>query len=531
MDSWLDRENHPATRYELHYGARIIRCFVERPRSVHEMLANAVARRPHGLALICGEERVSYSELDALVGQAAGALSALGVEKGDRVAMVLGNSIEFVVVLFAAARLGAVSVPLNIRHTLAENSHIIKDCAAKVVVHDFDLSNRVPAPDVEASLKHAVAIRREGGATLAELRGAAPIGEAEAVGEEETATILYTSGTTGRPKGAMLTHLSIAHSVIHYRWTMGLTEDDRALIAVPMSHVTGLIALVHAMVHCAGTLVVMPAFKASEFIDLAARHRMTYSLIVPAMFNLCLLAPNFDKADLAAWRVAAFGGAIMPEATLERIAEKLPNLKLLNCYGSTETTSPAAIMPPEHTVARKELVGLAVSCGDILVMDTDGVEAPRGKPGEIYIGGAMVAPGYFNNPEATEREFSAGYWKSGDLGIMDEKGYLRVIDRIKDVINRGGFKIYASEVENVLLEHPAVVEVAVVAKPCPVLGERVHAFVVLRHAVEEAELQRHCADVLSDYKVPETVRRLEGTLPRNANGKVLKRSLREILMA
>ncbi len=372
MDSWLDRENHPATRYELHYGARIIRCFVERPRSVHEMLANALARRPHGLALICGEERVSYSELDALVGQAAGALSALGVEKGDRVAIVLGNSIEFVVMLFAAARLGAVSVPLNIRHTLAENSHIIKDCAAKVVVHDFDLSNRVPAPDVEASLKHAVAIQREGGATLAELRGAAPIGEAEAVGEEETATILYTSGTTGRPKGAMLTHLSIAHSVIHYRWTMGLTEDDRALIAVPMSHVTGLIALVHAMVHCAGTLVVMPAFKASEFIDLAARHRMTYSLIVPAMFNLCLLAPNFDKADLGAWRVAAFGGAIMPEATLERIAEKLPNLKLLNCYGSTETTSPAAIMPPEHTVARKESVGLAVSCGDILVMDTDG---------------------------------------------------------------------------------------------------------------------------------------------------------------
>jgi acyl-CoA synthetase (AMP-forming)/AMP-acid ligase II len=143
----------------------------------------------------------------------------------------------------------------------------------------------------------------------------------------------------------------------------------------------------------------------------------------------------------------------------------------------------------------------------------------------------MVAPGYFNNTQATEREFVAGYWKSGDLGIMDEEGYLRVIDRIKDVINRGGFKIYASEVENVLLEHPAVVEVAVVAKPCPVLGERVHAFVVLRRAVEEGELQRHCANVLSDYKVPETFRRLEGVLPRNANGKVLKRELRAILVS
>src|SRR5271170_3529360 len=201
------------------------------------------------------------------------------------------------------------------------------------------------------------------------------------------------------------------------------------------------------------------------------------------------------------------------------------------CTTTTETTSPAAIMPPEQTVKRKESVGLAVSCGDILVMDSEGVEVPHGEPGEIYIGGAMVVPGYFNNTQATEREFSAGYWKSGDLGIMDEKGYLRVIDRIKDVINRGGFKIYASEVENVLLEHPAIVEVAVVAKPCPVLGERVHAFVVLRVVVEEAELQRHCADLLSDYKIPETFRRLEGALPRNANGKVLKRSLREILVA
>ena len=298
-----------------------------------------------------------------------------------------------------------------------------------------------------------------------------------------------------------------------------------------MSHVTGLIALVHAMVHCAGTLVVMPAFKASEFIDLVARHEMTYTLIVPAMFNLCLLAPNFETADLSSWRVAGYAGAIMPEATVERIAEKLPKLKLLNCYGATETTSPAAIMPPDETVARKESVGLAVSCGDILVMDAEGVQAPHGKPGEIYIGGAMVVPGYFNNTQATEREFAAGYWKSGDLGIMDEKGYLRVIDRIKDVINRGGFKIYASEVENVLLEHPAVVEVAVVAKPCPVLGERVHAFVVLRGAINDEDLARHCANLLSDYKVPEAFHRLENTLPRNANGKVLKRDLRQSLVA
>jgi long-chain acyl-CoA synthetase len=533
MDSWFGRSVVPPTRYELHYGgARMVRCFVDRPKSVHEMLSNAVARRPHGVALVSGEETVTYSELDRLVGKVAGGLEALGVGKGDRVAMVIGNSIEFIVVLYAIARLGAVSVPLNVRHKLAENRHIIEDCEATVVVHEHDLADTIPAPGALPCLRHAIALRRDGAASpLADLLQTSPVTEAVAVGEEDTATILYTSGTTGRPKGAMLTHFSTAHSVIHYTWVMELTEHDRSIIAVPMSHVTGLIALVGTMVHCAGALVIMPAFKATDFIDLAARHRMTYTLIVPAMFNLCLLAPNFDGADLSAWRVSGYGGAIMPEVTLERIAEKLPRLKLINCYGSTETTSPAIFMPPEEAVARKDYVGLTVPCGHIVIMDTEGVEVPHGSPGELYIAGAMVAPGYFNNPEATEREFKAGYWKSGDLGVMDDKGYLQIIDRIKDVINRGGYKIFASEVENILLDHPAVVEAAVVAKPCPVLGERVHAFVVLRHAIEDEDLTRHCANVLSDYKVPETFHRLENTLPRNANGKVLKRDLRQNLVA
>ncbi len=533
MDSWFDRREVPPTRFELHYGgSRMLRCFANRPKSVHEMLSNAVARRPDAVALICGDVSVTYAGLDDLVGRVAGGLRALGVEKDDRVALVIGNSIEFIVVMFAVARLGAVSVPLNVRHQLAENRHIIEDCAAKVVVHDHDLVDKVPAAATLPALTHAVALGRDRDAPrLADLLHAVPVTRAVEVDEEETATILYTSGTTGRPKGAMLTHFSTIHSVIHYEWVMELTAEDRCLLAVPMSHVTGVIALIDVMVHVAGTLVIMPAFKATDFVDLAARHRITYSLIVPAMFNLCLLAPNFESADLSAWRISGYGGAIMPEVTLERIAEKLPRLKLINCYGSTETTSPAVFMPPEEAVARKEYVGLTVPCGHITVMDFDGVEVPYGTPGEVYIGGAMVVPGYFNNPEATEREFKAGYWKSGDLGIMDAQGYLRIIDRIKDVINRGGYKIFASEVENVLLDHPAVVEVAVVAKPCPVLGERVHAFVVLRQTVPDDELAQYCANVLSDYKVPEAFHRLEQTLPRNANGKVLKRDLRQSLVA
>jgi len=239
MDSWFDRGRVPATRYELHWGGRIVRCFVERPRSVHQMLEKAVARRAHGAAIICGDEKVTYAEFDALDGAAAGGLKALGVEKGDRVAILLGNSIEFVVMLFAVARLGALSVPLNIRHQLAENRHILEDCAAKVVVHEHDLSHRIAAPSAQRSLQHAVAVRRHGCPPLTELLHALPVSTAEAVQEEETATILYTSGTTGKPKAAMLTHLNIAHSVLHHASVMELTEEDRGLLAVPMSHVTG----------------------------------------------------------------------------------------------------------------------------------------------------------------------------------------------------------------------------------------------------------------------------------------------------
>ena len=531
MDSWFDLIRVPPTRYELHYGSRIVRCFVDRPEGVHAMLAGAVARRPEGVALICAEQSVTYRELDRLVGRAAAGLAARGIGQGDRVALMLGNSIEFVVLLFAAARLGAVSVPMSPRQQAAENRHVLGDCGAKLVVYEGSLADRLPDPSAVPALEHAVPVRRDRAVPMADLLADAAVTEPTRVPEEAVATILYTSGTTGRPKGAMLTHLGTAHSAIHYATVMGLTEADRGIVAVPVSHVTGISAMIHTMTYCAGTLVIMPEFKAAAFIELAARHRMTFTLVVPAMLNLCLLAPNFAGADLSAWRVAGYGGAIMPEVTVQRIAEKLPHLKLINTYGATETTSPAVFMPPAQAVARKEFVGLAVPCGHVLVMDEQGREAPPNTPGEICVGGPMVVPGYWGNQQASEREFQGGYWKSGDLGIMDERGYLRVIDRIKDLINRGGYKIFASEVENVLLDHPAVIEAAVVPKPCPVLGERVHAFIALRDATTtDKELREHCAGQLADYKVPEEFHRTEAGLPRNAGGKILKRELRERLL-
>jgi O-succinylbenzoic acid--CoA ligase len=356
---------------------------------------------------------------------------------------------------------------------------------------------------------------------------AAPAGTAPAaVREEDTAIILYTSGTTGRPKGAMLTHLSICHSVLHYECCMGLTSSDRAVVAVPMSHVTGIIALIAAMVRAAAALIVMPAFKAADFLELAARERMTHSLMVPAMYNLCLLDPSFEAARYAAWRVGGYGGAPMAPATIARFAEMLPGLNLMNAYGSTETTSPVTLMPPSETARRSDSVGCAVPCADILVMDDRGCELPAGETGELWLGGPMVVPGYWNDAAATAASFAGGYWRSGDVGSKDADGFVRVFDRLKDMINRGGYKVYSIEVEHALMSFPGVIEAAVVAEPCPVLGERVHAFVVAGDGVQPTDLKRHCAGLLADYKVPEAFTMCDTPLPRNANGKLLKRSLR-----
>jgi long-chain acyl-CoA synthetase len=254
--------------------------------------------------------------------------------------------------------------------------------------------------------------------------------------------------------------------------------------------------------------------------------------MVPAMYNLCLLQPDFDGYDLSSWRIGGFGGAPMPVATIEKLEAKIPGLRLMNCYGSTETTSPSTMMPGELTAGQIDSVGLPCPGAEIIVVDTTGKELPRGEIGEIWIRSGSVIKGYWNNPVATAESFTAGFWHSGDLGSIDEANFVRVFDRQKDMINRGGLKIYSAEVESVLAAHANVIESAVIAKPCPVLGERVHAVIVTRGDGVAAEaLRAWCAERLSDYKVPETMALTSGPLPRNANGKVMKRQLREALAA
>jgi acyl-CoA synthetase (AMP-forming)/AMP-acid ligase II len=300
---------------------------------------------------------------------------------------------------------------------------------------------------------------------------------------------------------------------------------------VPLSHVTGLIALITTLTLVAGKLVIMPSFKAADFLMLAEREGMTHALMVPAMYNLCLLQSDFDQYNLSRWRIGAFGGAPMPVATIERLAQSVPSLMLMNCYGSTESTSPSTIMPSGQTAAHNDSVGLPLVYAEIRIMDDNGREMPPNVLGEIWIKGPHVVPGYWDNLEATQANFTGGFWRSGDIGSMDAQGYVKVVDRKKDMINRGGYKIFTIEVENALYAHPTVQECAVVSKPCPVLGERVHAFVMLKTAdAVEDELREFCRTRLSDYKVPESFTFSTTPLPRNANGKLVKKEMRDQLL-
>ncbi|MBS1177677.1 MAG: O-succinylbenzoic acid--CoA ligase [Proteobacteria bacterium] len=521
----------PPMRHEALHGDRIVRCFAERPASLFAMFERSRALRADHDAVVCEGRRWSYAQASAEAERIAAGLAARGVVAGARVLMFIGNRAEFVFVLLALQRLGAIAVPVGVREQRPGLAYIANQCGAMAIVFDAELAERIPDAGDAPSLASRVAIDGPGDDSLAALAASgSPLPPVVCCSENDLAFILYTSGTTGHPKGAMLTQRNVVHSVLHYQACMRLVADDRSALAVPGSHVTGLIAVIAAMLQVGGAIIVVPAFQAADFVRLVEAERISHTLMVPAMYNLCLLSGAMAQRDLRSWRVGGYGGAPMPVATIDALMAQLPGLTLLNAYGATETTSPATMMPAGLTREQADSVGVALPAADIRVMDDAGREVARGETGELWIGGPMVVPGYWANPEATASSFTAGYWHSGDLGSVDALGFVRVFDRKKDMLNRGGYKIYSVEVENVLMAWPGMVEAAIVGKPCPVLGERVHAVVHAPGlAPNDAALRRFCAERLADYKVPESFTWSDAPLPRNANGKLMKRLLREAL--
>lgn len=531
--AWLG--NVAGLHSEQHFGDRTIRCFVDRPRCLHGVFAAAVLSHPASEALVSAGARLTWTELEAQVAAVAAGLRLQGIVRGDRVLLLMRNRVEFVISFYAVTRLGAVSVPVSVRSSLPEVTYVARQSGARAVLADAQCTPLVPsaadAPDlllrVSADAKQPIGwLSWEAIVATADALG---LDAAIHVDEEDTAVILYTSGTTGRPKGAEITHLGVVHSAMHYAFCMGLGAMDRSVVAVPLSHVTGLVAQLCTMALVHGTLILVDGFKAADFLPLIARERMTHTVMVPTMYQLCLMQPDLESYDLSHWRIGAYGGAPMVPATIAAIAKSWPGLQLMNAYGATETTSPATLMPPSDTAKRPDSVGRAVPCAELRIVDADGQGLQDGAVGEIWIRGPMVVKGYWNNPAATAEAITDGYWHSGDIGRIDSDGYVQVLDRIKDVIIRGGYKVYSSEVEAVLLDHPAVAEAAIVGVHCDILGERVRAFVCLRGAVTDKALSDWCLQRLSDYKVPEQWRIGTEALPRNANGKVMKQALRQTL--
>ena len=528
----------PKTRFEAWGNDRLVRCFVERPGNFLSMLQIAVLKYAVRKALVFEGQHWTYQEVWRSVEHYAQVLHELGIKPQDRVVLFVSNRAEFVLLLFAIQYIGAIAVPVGIREQRPGLTYIMNQCKAKVVAFDLSLAERIPFKADVASLEHRICIDIDTSDQFASaaqtvvlpnlLAKQIPIDIPIFVADQfDVAVILYTSGTTGNPKGAMITHANIVHSALHYEYGMRLTEHDASMLAVPASHVTGLIAIIATMVQVGGATLIMREFKAKQFLEFAAQENMTHTLMVPAMYSLCLLEPSFSAEALKHWRIGGYGGAPMPVAVIEQLAKHLPNLDLRNAYGATETTSPVTMIPAGMNDAHLDSVGRVLPCADVRIMNDAGQEVPFGETGELWINGPMVVPGYWDNPEATVQSFTAGYWHSGDLGCMDEEGFVKIFDRKKDMLNRGGFKIYSVEVENCLMGIPGVLEAAIVGKPCPVLGERVHAFIYApNQSVSQDVITAHCKQALADYKVPETVTWLDAPLPRNANGKVMKRQLR-----
>jgi long-chain acyl-CoA synthetase len=471
--------------------------YTELHDSLTELLRAAVDTHPDGEALVeVGGERLTYRQLWDRAARVAGGLVAGGVERGDRVAILLPAGVDWVVCFFGIQLAGAVAVPVNTRFAPPEVEYVLADSGADAVLRPGD-----PLPD-------------------------GPPVAVDDLTRGELAAIFYTSGTTGSPKGAMTSHENFLSNV---ETALRVIDVDRAtgpatrnLVSVPLFHVTGCNSQLLVQVGLHGTTVVLPAFDVRTFLRTVADERIDLLTSVPAIYALALAQPDFAAFDRTAVSRISYGGAPIAPALVRRIQEAFPNARVGNGFGLTETSSIATFLPHEWAAEHADSVGFAAPVVDLALDDTvDGV-------GELLVRGPNVVDGYWNKPEATAAVFVDGWLHTGDLARVDD-GLVRVVDRAKDMINRGGENVYSVEVENALAGAPGVAEAAVVGVPDTVLGEKVGAVIVPLpgQSVAVAPILDYLRERLADFKVPQYVALRTEPLPRNPGGKILKRALRD----
>jgi acyl-CoA synthetase (AMP-forming)/AMP-acid ligase II len=469
---------------------------------------------PDSPALVEEQTLLTHRQAAARARTAAGRLAARGVRPGDRVALALPNGWRYAVAYYGVQLAGATAVLVNTRFTPPEIEYVLADSGACAAVVDAETAARVPQLCPHWDVDELTGPGAEPG----DLPGLA-------AASTDTANILYTSGTTGRPKGAMQTHGNLLFNAGTVGSVMGVTTADRTLVVAPMFHATGIASQLVGFGAHGAACVFQPRFRPAGMLSALIEHRITFFAGVTAMIQLILADPGFDPADLPALRTACFGGAPVPAAFLDEAARRLPHVTLMNVWGLTEATSIVTCAAGSRWLKRPWSVGRPVPGVQVAVAVDGRIADAPDAVGELWVRGPVVTAGYWNRPDADTFR-SDGWLRTGDVGRADADGYVQVLDRLKDMIIRGGENIYSLEVESVLARHPAIAEVAVVGVPDPVMGERVRAVAVLGagQSLALGALREWAGTQLADYKLPAELVTV-GSLPRNASGKVMKMKL------
>jgi HIP---CoA ligase len=515
----------------------------EGPLTIPGVLDRAVSDHGDREGLVDGARRFTFAELGAAVDEAARALVASGVEAGDRVAIWAPNSAEWAIGALAAHRAAAVVVPLNTRFKGTEAAHVLGTSGARMLLTvseflgtDYVEMARADLPDSVEELVVLAGPDRAGTTPWAELLGRADQVPADAaaeraarLGPDDLCDIMFTSGTTGAPKGAMLRHGATVRAFTSWAEVIGLRVGDRYLIVNPFFHTFGLKAGILACLLTGATMVPHPVFDVPSVMARVAEERITMLPGPPAIYQTILDHPDLDQHDLSSLRLAVTGAAAVPVEMIRRMRTELSFTTIVTGYGLTEATGIATMCRHDddpETIASTS--GRAIPDVEVQVVDDDGDAVAPGEPGEVVIRGYNVMAGYFGDPAATDEAIDAEGWlHTGDVGVLDERGYLRITDRTKDMFIVGGFNAYPAEIEGMVMRHPSVGQVAVVGVPDDRLGEVGRAFVVPRagQTVDPDELVAWCREQMANYKVPRSIEVVDA-LPLNASGKVLKYELR-----
>lgn len=531
---------------------------IDRARShgIGDLLWRSAQRVPAKTALVWRDRRHSYAAIDDAVNRTANALAARGIGKGDRVALLSHNNHAFVVLVFAAARLGAILVPVNFMLKAGEVAYILGHSGAIALVVEDAL-----VPVAQQALEQISEEGRQGAAPGQAIGAAEPavrlkavipdrgdpvpagwenvddwMNDADAsrpetaVGDDEPLQLLYTSGTESRPKGAALSSRNLVAQYVSCIVDGEMRGEDIEVHALPLFHCAQLHCFLSPGLYLGATNILLPGADPAALLAAIEAERATKLFCPPTVWIALLRHPDFDRRDLSSLRKGYYGASIMPMEVIRELSERLPDMRLFNFYGQTEMSPVATVLKPEDQLRKLGSAGRACINVETRIVDDDDQPVPAGTVGEIVHRGPHIMLGYWNDPDRTTEAFRGGWFHSGDLGVVDDEGYLRVVDRKKDMIKTGGENVASREVEEVLYQHPAVAEAAVFGTPHPQWIEAVTAAIVCRagSSVSSDELIAHCRERMAGFKTPKRIVFVE-TLPKNASGKILKRELRQQL--